>query len=499
MDLGISSSTRLVIIIVFVLYTGILFFYSLYSRKAMKTTIVDHYVNEYYTGGRGMGIIMITMMVSAGVCGAGVFLGVPGYIYSLGSVWMLCGFWSMLMNFMLLGLVGKKTGIVARRIDAQSFVTLLMHRYNNNKVFGFLASICLLIFLGGFAVSTIVGGGRIFQVMTGLPYWIGLAIFTLLVIIAAVSGGVKGVATAIVIQGAIMTISVVVLFIAGANSAGPYTEVLRNLAETQPEWFKPAWPPQMVFSFAFLWGFTVFTLPHVTMSALTYKNTKVLHNAIKLGSVVVFIWLCCLNLLCFPIKAKFPELAVPDLGIPLLAVNVLPSWAAGLVLAGVCGAVQSSVGGMIVALSSCFVKDFYQVLFKPKASAKTLKNLTLISTVIIAVIVFLFALNPPTLLATLITYATGGLTVAFTSTLLLGYYWKGANEYGAIAAILVGIPLYLLIDKGVLPWSLGMNACIMATAVSTVIMIVVCKLTPKSPYGVISTWFGKDYPEILQS
>lgn len=495
MDLGITSGARSVIIIVFTLYTAVLFFYSLYSRKSMKSTAVDKYVNEYYTGGRGMGMLMIAMMVSAGVAGAGVFLGVPGYIYSLGSVWMLCCFWSTTMNFMVLGQVGKKTGIVARRIDAQSFVSLLMHRYNFNKLFGFLASVVLLIFLGGFAVSTIVGGGRIFQVMTGQPYWIGLAIFTALVIIAALSGGVKGVATAIVIQGIIMTISVVILFVMGRNAAGPYGEVVKNLAETQPEWFVPAWKPQMVFSFAFLWGFTTFTLPHVTMSALTYKNTKVLHNAIKVGLVIVFVWLICLNMLCFPIKALFPDLQVPDMGIPMLTVKVLPSWVAGLVLAGVCGAVQSSVGGMIVALSSCFVKDFYQILFKPDAKPETLKKLSLVSTVVISLIIFLFALNPPALLASLITYSTGGLTVAFTSTLLLGYYWKGANEYGAIAAIVTGIPLYLLIDKGVLPWSLGMNACIVATLISTIIMVIVSKVTPKTPYGIIATWFGEEYPE----
>jgi sodium/pantothenate symporter len=331
--------------------------------------------------------------------------------------------------------------------------------------------------------------------MTGLPYWIGLTIFTVLVIIAAVSGGVKGVATAIVIQGVIMTLSVIVLFIMGSGAAGPYTEVVYNLTQTIPEWFVPRLPARMAFSIAILWSFTTFTLPHVTMSALTYKNTKVLHNAIKVGTIVVAVWLFCLNFLAFPIKALFPTLKVPDMAVPLLTVTVLPSWVAGLVLAGVCGAVQSSIGGMIVALSSCFVKDFYQTLFKPKAKPQTLKILTICSTLVISVIIFLFALDPPSLLASLITYSTGGLTVAFTHTLLLGYYWKGANEYGAIAGIGTGIVLYLVIDRGILPISLGMNPVIISLALSTVIMLVVCKVTPKSPYGIIATWFGKDYPQ----
>ena len=58
-----------------------------------------------------------------------------------------------------------------------------------------------------------------------------------------------------------------------------------------------------------------------------------------------------------------------------------------------------------------------------------------------------------------------------------------------------GLALYFLIDLGYLPLSFGMNAAIMATVFGGIIMFVVCKLTPKSPYGITAIWFGKDYPE----
>lgn len=35
------------------------------------------------------------------------------------------------------------------------------------------------------------------------------------------------------------------------------------------------------------------------------------------------------------------------------------------------------------------------------------------------------------------------------------------------------------------------NACIMATLLSTVIAVLVSLVTPKTPYGIIKTWFGK--------
>ena len=194
----ISSSTRTTIVIVFALYTALLLGYSLYSRKAMKEGKGD-YISKFYTGGRSGGVLMTAMMVSAGVAGAGVFMGVPGFTYTFGASWMVCCFWSMCSNFMVLGLIGKRVGIVARRTNSQTFVELLMNRYNKNKLLGALCCLVVLFFLGAFAVSTITGGGRIFQILTGQDYRIGLAIFTILVIIAAITGGIKGVATAIVL------------------------------------------------------------------------------------------------------------------------------------------------------------------------------------------------------------------------------------------------------------------------------------------------------------
>ena len=47
------------------------------------------------------------------------------------------------------------------------------------------------------------------------------------------------------------------------------------------------------------------------------------------------------------------------------------------------------------------------------------------------------------------------MTVAFFATVLLGLYWKRANEYGACAGMISGIILYILIDiltkKGIIP------------------------------------------------
>ena len=519
--LDIPVSSRIIIISVFAAYTILLLVYGIITRNSVNSNKID-FLSKFYTGGRVSGKLMTAMMVSAGVAGAGVFMGVPGFTYKFGAIWMVCCFWSMTSNFMVLGLIGKRIGIIARRTNATTFIELFSNRYNNSKTFRLVSSLVILFFLGAFGVSTLTGGGRIFQVLTGQDYRIGLAIFTALVIIAALIGGIKGVATAMIIQGIIMTISVLLLFILGVRSTGlSYTATIGEVLEKYPQWFSPVggltpdsenFGPAMlksigtVFSFAVLWGLTTFTMPHVSMSALTYKDTKTLHDSIKIGTIVFAIWMLGLNGLCFVVKYHFGGMLggegqpTPDLAIPMLAIKAMPAWAAGLVLAGVCSAVQSSVGGMIIALSGTIIKDLVPLqkvfIFNPENTEKHIKTFNTICTILVALIIFIFACNPPTLLASLITYATGGMTVAFFATVLLGLYWKRANEYGACAGMISGIILYILIDiltkKGIIPNPFGLNPVVIATLVSTVLMIIVSLATPKSPYRVISTWFGKE-------
>ena len=243
-------------------------------------------------------------------------------------------------------------------------------------------------------------------------------------------------------------------------------------------------------------------MPHVTMSALTYKDTKTLNNSIKIGTIVFAVWMLCLNGLCFVIKYKFGGMLggegqpTPDLAIPLLTVKAMPAWAAGLVLAGVCSAVQSSVGGMVVNLAGTVIGDLYKNLVNRNADENKLKKLNTVSIILISLIIFGFACKPPALLASLITYATGGMTVAFFHTILLGLFWKRANKYGAIAGISSGIIIYIVYDlliKGkILVPMFGLNPVVIATAASTLIMVAVCYVTPKTPYGIIKTWFGKE-------
>lgn len=62
------SGARTTVIISFIVYSLILLGIGEYSRRSMAKTKLDDYLSEFYTGGRGMGTLVIVFMLAAGLC-----------------------------------------------------------------------------------------------------------------------------------------------------------------------------------------------------------------------------------------------------------------------------------------------------------------------------------------------------------------------------------------------------------------------------------------------
>lgn len=491
MEFTLSAEARPVIIGTFALYTAVMLLIGYFAKRIMDRTAADRYVDEFYTGGRGMGALVLAMMVAAGLCSAGTFLGGPGMTYRVGATWMIAVCAQNFMNFLVLGTVGKKIGIVARRVQAQSFMGLLLSRYNYSKVLGFLGVAGIVAFMGSYVVAQFVGGARLFETMTGLSYELGLVLFAVVVLMVAVFGGIKGVALAIVFQGIVMTIAVVALFWGTLNHIGSTETALKSIAQIDPKLLSPwSWSIPYQISMWMNFGLLIVGLPHSTMGTLTYKSTGAMHRAIIIGAVFVIFWSLALMSMGLLTRSIYPNLKVVDHAIPILTMTVLPPWLAGVTIAGVTGAIQSTVGAMIIVISSTLIKDAYQTLINPSVDPAKLKKVNMIATTLVCVLVFVAALNPPAGLQVLVIFSVGGLASAFFWPLMLGIYWMRTNEYGAIAGMLGGLVTYILGAGGYADITFGMHGIATAFVVSGLLTIGVSLITPKTPYGVIRTWFG---------
>lgn len=482
------------VIATFVLYTIVIIGIGVYSNRKMSKSKTDNFMDEFYTGGRGMGTFVVVFMLAAGLCSAGTFIGSPGLAYKTGLVFVLAVMAQSFMNFSVLGEVGTKIGIVARRINARSAQDLLNYRYNGNKTYRWVSALAILIFYTANIVAQLSGGTRLIQVLTGLDYTVALLVFGVVIVVYTAFGGIRGVTNAIVFQGMTMTAAIVILFLVLLAKVTPMSATYANIIAQDPNLVSPwVWKPEYTFSMFVSLGLVTIGQPHGLMSSLTYKNTKGMHKAMFVGAVVVSIWSAAIVWAGNLGRSLLPNLQVADYIVPSLAVHLMPGWIAGLVLAGVAAAIQSSVAAVVMVVSSSLVRDMYLVV-KPTTDSKIIKKVTVAATLIAGTIPILLALNPPDALQFFILYAIGGLTSSFFWPVLLGLFWKRTTEQGALAGLIGGMLAFIGAQGKYIP-NFGMHGIVVGIVVSGILTIGVSLITPRPPRHIIEVFWGKYRPK----
>lgn len=496
----ISASTRMMTLIIFIVYSVVLLGVGFYFKQKGKKAAGANFSKDFFTNGRAMGPLVVGMMLGATVCSSGTFIGGPATGTREGLVWTVCIYASVFMNFVILGITGKKIGIVARRTNAVSYVSLLKNRYNDNKLITILGAAAIIGFLVPYCASQLVGGARLIESMIGIPYVWGLAAFALIILVYTMFGGIKGVSVSTVIQGFVMTFATLVLLFGVItyirHDSGSMTQAWKNLAQSDYKMIMSPhkWSIPVMFSYIWLTGITYIGLPHAVQGALTYKDTKALHGAIIVGVIFVTFWQGIMTFIgpAARLMNAVPEIA--DQTTPVITMTVLPAWLSGIIIAGAVGAIQSTIAGMLIVISSSAVNDVYINYVNKTPEEKKLKSVTLGVTAVLLGIIFIFAIKPPAFLQVLINFALGGLETIFFGPMLFGLYWKKANEQGALAGMVSGAIAYYLFSYPLKPLIPGMQAVLPASLIAVAVLVIVSAITPKPPKGVIMTWFGKEYP-----
>lgn len=440
MNLGVIIPLAIFLIAIFVI--GLLA-----SKTSM--TAKNGFLQDYFLGGRELGGFVLAMTMVATYGSASSFLGGPGTAYTVGFGWVLLATIQVVTGYFVLLILGKKFAILGRKYNAVTMIDFLKARYNSSAV-AILAAIAIIIFLFSAMTAQWVGGGWLIETLTGLQYTTSLAIFAVSVLVYVIIGGFRAVAVTDAVQGAIMVIGTLVLLVGVIIAGGGIPAIMQDLLNENPRLVTPYGADgnltaAYVSSFWILVGVGVVGLPQMAVRAMSYKNSRSMHRALVIGTIVTGIIMLNMHLIGVFARPVMPNIEVADKVIPLLALEVLPAWLAGIVLAAPMAAIMSTVDALLLLVSSAVVKDVYLNFIKPDASEKSVKWISFGVTGVLGVIVFLLALQPPELLIFLNLFAFGGLEAAFIWPVVLGLYWKYGNKYGAIASMITGIASYIAI------------------------------------------------------
>ncbi|WP_320172084.1 sodium/pantothenate symporter [Maridesulfovibrio sp.] len=444
---------------------------ALWARKKSASESSQGFIEEYFIGNRSMGGFVLAMTVIASYTSASSFVGGPGVAYRLGLSWVLLAMIQVPTTFFTLGVLGKRFAIMARKTNSVTITDFLRARYESDAVV-ILCSVALVVFFMAAMLAQFIGGARLFQTVTGYPYIVGLGLFGISVVLYTAVGGFRAVVLTDAVQGIVMVIAVVVILLAVIHAGGGVEHCISTLKDIDPGLITPTGPKNAVpqpftLSFWVLVGIGILGLPQTTQRCMGYRDSKAMHDAMVIGTLIIGFMILCAHLAGAMGRAVFPNLPSGDLAMPTMIVELLsPVWA-GVFIAGPLAAIMSTVDSMLLLVSAAIIKDLY-IHYRLKGDASRmevsgLKRMSLITTAAIGLLVFLAATEPPDLLVWINLFAFGGLEATFLCPIVLGLYWEKGNAVGALASIICGVAVFITLTI-MKPAMGGVHAIVPTTA-----------------------------------
>lgn len=474
---------------------------------------------DYMLAGRSIGVIVMFFFVLFAISSSWTFYGFPGVLYLHGPGYVFF-IWGSVAGFAALYMfLGPKLWAISKLNRFLSPIEVLSARYES-KALRILLSLTMLAFIVPYVGIQPLGVGRGFEVLTGLPLWVGATYTVILLLVLVILGGMRIVAWVNIFLGVVYVTALLgSLFwvVTRVFPEGGLIQAAGILMEESPAMLSTPGPlgeySSVLIIGTFVVGLLAFSWPHVVIGGMTARDKRlfkwlpmlIFAFAGLFFYIIPFIW----GSLVAP--AAMPGLtsaAEADQVVQSVIQAFLPRWFAVFVLMGVIAAAVSTAAVQLMTTSIIVARDIVQGVIKPNA---TDKQVTLTARLaVIAIIVLSLSVTVAVQLGigegAMALYLTDVSVPGFAQwgpALVGGLLWKRATREGALAGTGIGV-LYLALGL-IITGSDGsrfllfdLHPVIPTLLVNLVVFIVVSLVTPK-PREEIEEIFFNEVDDFLRT
>ncbi|MBO5087803.1 MAG: sodium/pantothenate symporter [Lachnospiraceae bacterium] len=484
------TNSQMIILVILVVYLAVNMVIGLYFSKKQEKESKLGFEKKYFIGSRGMNGFVLAMTTIATYTSVSSFVsgpGAAGLTYGFSQAWV-AGV-QVGAAFLTLGVLGKKFAVISRKTGAVTIAGYLKARYKSDALV-IITTLLMLVFFVAQMIGQFMGGATLIETVTGLPYWVSLAIFAAVVIFYTAFGGFTAVVVTDTVQGVIMLIGTFLFLFYVVANLGSFEAMSVTLDTTLPGWDTmtgTGYAPGSLLSFWVLVGVGVLGLPQTAVRGMGFKDTKSCHNAMLVGTVVAGVLMIGMHVggVWAGALAEGQTFTSTDYFIPTIVQQIMPTGMAGLFLAAPMAAVMSTVSSLLILASASVVKDLWKTYvvkddpIKLEKFNKTLSYSSFLVTLLIGAIVFFLTLTPPEIIFWVQLFAMGGLEACFFWPIVGGIFYKKGNKQAAVASSVIGVLVYVISYQfKITIWNI--NAVVWGLLFSGIAYFVIGQLTCKN-------------------
>lgn len=434
-------------------YMAVVVGIGIYFGKKNKTS------DDYFIGGRKLGPWVTAMSAEASDMSSWLLMGLPGVAYFTGfgdAGWTAIGLAiGTYLNWKVVAARLRKYSEVSK--NSITLPDFFSNRFRDEKkILMTISSIMIIIFFAVYTATGFAACGKLFHSVLGFPYLPTMIICGFVIVLYTSIGGFLAASTTDLVQGLLMSFSIVLVLIIGLVNAGGIGPVVEH-AKSLPGYLDllNTYNPETGQSSSYgiirmvsglAWGLGYFGVPHILIRFMAIKNS----SEIKKSRRIAMIWVVISLLVAVCIG--FTGSALTSLGIlPVLNTSAdaerifiimtnqfLPALLAGVVLSGILAATMSTADSQLLMASSCVGQNLYKKFFNKQATDKQVLILSRVTTLLVAVFAMVIASDQNSSIFTLVSYAWSGFGAAFGPLVIFSLFWKRTTLKGAIAGMLGG-------------------------------------------------------------
>ena len=423
---------------------------ALYTRNRSKS--VDDFL---HAGKKGINGWMTAFAYGTTYFSAVIFIGYAGNFgktYGLASAWI--GIGNAILGSLIAWLVlAKRTKNMTRRLGAKTMPEFFEKRYDS-KAIKIVSAVIIFLFLIPYSASVYNGLSSLFGIVFGIDGWIIMIVMAVLTAVYLFFGGYFATALSDFIQGIIMIIGVVLMFICFMNHKNVGWDISSIASNPELAWFTFESSNTGLYgntvsliSLILLTSLGVWALPQTVHKYYAIRDEK----AIKQGTIISTLFALIIGFVAYflgALSSLFPEVVTGVAGdniMPTLFAYVIPTGLIGVIAVLVLSASMSTLSSVSLASASVIAVDIYKGKINEDASDKkvnTIMRLLCVAFILISVVIAI--LNERfnvTAIAYLMGISWGTLAGCFIGPFVIGMLWKKVSKSAVWTSIIGSLVL----------------------------------------------------------
>jgi SSS family solute:Na+ symporter len=394
--------------------------------------------DDFYLAGRKLTPFILAAVLAATNVNMYSFVGQAGIAYKEGIpiIWQT---WTGNMAMVISGLFVIP---IFRRLKIRTIPEFLEKRYSKGvRTFVAFLWILRLTFWLGVVLYTAVIAAQTISGYTSFTAWV--LIFSVVVIIYTILGGMWSVAFTDVIQFVLMLGSALIILPLVMSAVGWWPGLNDKLPEGALTLVKNTGTYDWKFIIAiFLLGIEWACVDQgLLQRAFGAENTRSVAKGLVLAGIITTPFALLWILPGLAARILFPDLTNADSAFPFLVTSLIPNIVLGLVVVGLLSSQLSTISGNLNGVATIFSSDVYENVLNRKANDKDVLKVARIVTLVIGLGMILFAYLVPILGGAVNAYLT---IIAimdmplFVIAVIYGLLWKRINWQGAVGGYVAG-------------------------------------------------------------